>query len=333
MRFVLGLIAVFALGWSGWWVFASSTTSSAIEHWLQDRRNTGWRAEAGEVRTTGFPGRLDTRLDDVQLADPVSGIAAFLPWLEISSPAWAPTRLVMVWPPEQVLAVPGERLDITSDEMRASLEVAPDGRFTLRRASASITGMHMSGEANWSAQLQRGIIATRGSEDKALHHDIIARLEGYTPPREVRRLLDPGALLPETIERMEMDVTLGFDRPLDISVIEAARPAITAVELRDLHAAWGDMRLRAAGTLRVDPAGIPEGRITLQATNWREMIGVAVQAGWLPRDLASSVERGLGMLARATGDPNRLDAPLVFAGGRVSLGIVPLGPAPRIALR
>lgn len=333
MRFVLGLVAILGLGWSGWWAFASMTTGRTIEGWLEERRAAGWVAEAADVRVSGFPGRLDTRMTQVQLADPATGVAAFLPWLEISSPAWAPTRLVMVWPPEQVLAVPEERLDIAAGDMRASLEVAPDGRFTLRRSSATVEGLAIRGESGWSAMLDRGIFATRASEGRTHHHDIIARMEGYTSPREIRRLLDPAGLLPEAIERMEIDVTLGFDRPLDLSVIEVARPDLTAVELRDLHAVWGEMRLRAAGALQVALDGTPEGRITVQATNWREMVGVAVQAGWLPVDLAPSVERGLAFLSRATGDPNRLDAPLVFSGGRVSLGILPLGPAPRLLLR
>jgi hypothetical protein len=36
------------------------------------------------------------------------------------------------------------------------------------------------------------------------------------------------------------------------------------------------------------------------------------------------------LLAAQTGDPEDLDLPLVFANGRMSLGPLPLGPAPRM---
>ncbi len=78
---------------------------------------------------------------------------------------------------------------------------------------------------------------------------------------------------------------------------------------------------------------MPEGRIALRATNWREMLRIARTAGVLPEAIAGTVERGLGLLAGLSGNPETLDAPLTFAGGRVAFGPIPLGAAPRLRLR
>ena len=73
----------------------------------------------------------------------------------------------------------------------------------------------------------------------------------------------------------------------------------------------------------------------VKATNWREMLRLAVASGAIAENLAPLVENGLEGLARLSGSSgDALDVPLTFARGRVMLaGLVPLGPAPRLVLR
>lgn len=71
----------------------------------------------------------------------------------------------------------------------------------------------------------------------------------------------------------------------------------------------------------------------MKATNWREMLELAVGAGLIPEGLAPTVERGLEVLAGMSGSPETLDAPLSFRNGYVAFGPIPLGPAPRFVLR
>ena len=75
------------------------------------------------------------------------------------------------------------------------------------------------------------------------------------------------------------------------------------------------------------------GRITVKAKNWREILQIAVAAGWVPEGLAETLEDGLGLRAGLSGSPETLDAPLSFEKGRVSFGPIPLGTAPRLLLR
>jgi hypothetical protein len=146
-------------------------------------------------------------------------------------------------------------------------------------------------------------------------------------------MLDPAQLLPEVVEGMAVTADVTFDAPWDRFAVEVARPQVTALDLSDLTAQWGGIQMRAAGELTVDAEGLPEGRITLKITNWRDLLQVAGNAGLVPAPLMPTVERALEILAGLSGPRDTLDAPLTFANGVLSFGPLPLGPAPRIVIR
>jgi hypothetical protein len=62
------------------------------------------------------------------------------------------------------------------------------------------------------------------------------------------------------------------------------------------------------------------------------MISIGVNAGAIPTELQSALEGSLGLLARLSGNPNTIDAPLSFKKGFVSLGPIPIGRAPTLRL-
>ncbi len=90
---------------------------------------------------------------------------------------------------------------------------------------------------------------------------------------------------------------------------------------------------RGRGDLTVDPDGIPTGRVDIRAVNWREMLEVLSGADLVPMSILPTIERGLEILAGLSGNPNTIDAALGFQNGFMSLGPVPLGPAPRLVIR
>jgi hypothetical protein len=71
----------------------------------------------------------------------------------------------------------------------------------------------------------------------------------------------------------------------------------------------------------------------VKITNWRDLLRVARNAGLLPEPLMPTIERAFEILAGLSGPADTLDAPLTFAGGIVSFGPLPLGPAPRLVIR
>jgi hypothetical protein len=130
-----------------------------------------------------------------------------------------------------------------------------------------------------------------------------------------------------------LDSTLAFDRPWDRQTVETDNPVLGQVAIRELSFTWGNLDLRARGTLDVDAEGFAEGRLDLRARNWETMLDVAEGGGALNSTLAGALRSGLGLMARLSGDRNALEVPLDFSDGIARLGPIPLGPAPRLAQR
>ncbi len=336
MRKLLWVVVAAAALWAGYWVVGSQALQRGTAAWLAARQSEGWQAEVGDLAVRGFPNRFDTTFTDLALADPDTGIAWETPIFQILALSYRPQHVIAVWPPEQTLATPFERIALVSYDMRASAVFVPGPSLALDHATLVMDGLRLTSTLGWEAGIERGRLSTRrtvAAPPEAHSHDIAIEATGYAPPRVLKRMLDPAGLLPDRVEGVRADLTMAFDRPWDRFAIEDRRPQPRSLNLKSLTADWGRMSLRAAGQLTIDADGLPEGRITIRAENWREMVGLAVNAGLLPPGLARTVERGLELLAGLGGNPEVIDAPLSFQGGFMSFGPVPLGPAPRLTLR
>lgn len=332
MRKLLGLLILAVALWSGWWVVAQQGIARGLEGWLSARADEGWQAEA-EVRTSGFPLSLNTRLTGLALADPDTGLAWEAPAFAFSAPAYAPTRVTAVWPEVQTIASPFERIEIRSETMRGFLGLAPGTNLALDDSDIILENIDLRSTAGWTARLASGGLVTRRLDEDPLAHDVSFSARGLAPAEPFLRVIDPTRLLPEEITELSLEARIAFDAPWDRRAIEERRPQVTALALEGAKARWGDMALEAAGSVTVDAAGTPEGRITIRATNWREMVAVARASGQLPDGVADTLERGLELLAGLSGSPRTIDAPLGFQNGYVSLGPIPLGRAPALIIR
>jgi hypothetical protein len=225
--------------------------------------------------------------------------------------------------------------------MKASTVLLPGEALTLDRANLVIDGMELSSDLGWQAQLASARLALRRPEpSEALVegpegnvYDIAFEADGLQPAEALVDRLNPTGALPPTVSQLRLEATVAFDRPWDRRALEERRPQPRALKLTELRANWGDLDLRAAGELTVDASGQPEGRISVKAQNWREILTLAVNSGTVPASLASTAENVLGMLARSTGDSRSLDLPLTFTGGQIKLGPLPIGTAPRLVIR
>ena len=333
MRKLLAFVLIAALAWGGYWFIGSSAVERGLTAWFEDRRAAGWIADYSTLNTAGFPSRFDTTITDLELADPNTGVAWSAPLFQILALSYRPNHIIAALPNSQTLATPFERIDITSDQMRGSVVFEAGTSLTLNHSAFVMDNVALTGSAGWSMALDTGRFATRQTVGRENAHDMAFEALGFAPTAATRDTLDPAALLPSTVETLKIDATLGFDAPWDRFAIEDARPNITTVDLALLQASWGTLDLRATGELTINAQGVPTGRITVKATNWREMLDMAVAAGAVPTALAPTVERGLEILAGLSGTDQTLDAPLSFQNGFVSFGPIPLGPAPRLKLR
>jgi len=333
MRALLAVILVAATLWAGYWVIGSRATHSAFEGWLDARRAEGWAAETGSLGVQGFPSRFDVVFEDVILADPATGLAWEAPRFQIDALSYRPNHVIAVWPDEQLVATPEEKFRVESRDMRASLVIAPDTALAPRRMNLTADYLRVTPEARPGETTALSTLSLAVERQEGTAYRLGLRAEGLTLAARARTRLDPEGRLPDRISGFNADVTATFDKPWDRTAIERARPQPTHLRVRLAEGRWGDLHLQAAGEVDVTPDGWPEGEITLKARNWREIVTILRSAGALPESMASSVEQGLGMMARLAGNPDTLDIPLGFGGGRMWLGPVPLGPAPRLRLR
>lgn len=332
MRRIVGILVVLALLWGAWWLAAARAKEAAIAAWFAGQRSAGWAADYDSLAVGGFPLNLDTALTGVLLADTRAQLVWTLPELRISAPAWRPTRVTVDFPAEQRLATPGGAATLGATAFRGDLALNAGPMLALRDAGLRAKVLRISapeGAATLDApRLRIARIAPRENR-----YAVTAGADALTFDAGALRILDPGGTRPATVDTLRLELEIALDAPIDRRTLEVARPGIAAIDLADLTGIWGRLELRAAGRLTVDPDGVPAGLIQIKAVNWREMLDQARAAGALPGGVADAVERGLGAMAGMAGSPGTLDVPLSFRGGRVWLGLLPLGRAPRIVLR
>lgn len=333
MKRLLFVIITAALAWSGYWFVGSRGATAGFERWFADRQAEGWVAETSGIVTRGFPSRFDTTISDLELADPQTGVAYSTPFLQIFALSYKPEHLIAVWPNAQSLATPFGKLAIASEDMRASLIVDGAQNVALERSNFAAKALQITAEDGRKIAATSLLLAAEAVPAAQNTYHVGIEATGLSLPQPQSLRLETGDLLPDTFERARADVTIAFDAPWDLNAVQAARPQPTQIDIKLIEAQWGQLDLRLAGSLDIDAAGVPSGQITVKAQNWRDILKLAVATGALPQQLARPMEQGLSLLSGLSGNRNTLDVPLDFANGRVLLGPIPIGPAPRIVLR
>ncbi|MCV6595745.1 MAG: DUF2125 domain-containing protein [Mangrovicoccus sp.] len=335
MRILLAVILLLAAAWSGYWLFGARATENGLRAWFEQRGNEAWVADYAELNTQGFPNRFDTTVTDLHLADPATGLAWSAPFFQIFQLSYRPQHIIAIWPDRQMVATPNQNIALSSDQFRGSLKFRPGIDLALSEGTIEMEGLALQSSADWTGALERGQLSLRQSPDGGENrYDLYFAARNMTLPDGLRQLAEASEHVSETVQTLAVTASLEFTAPWDRKAIEVARPQITAIDLELAQGTWGQLDLRAAGALQLDARGIPQGEITVKATNWREMLALARQADLLSPNLAALLENGLDMVARLSGNPQSIDVPLIFDRGRVSLGgLLPLGPAPQIYLR
>jgi hypothetical protein len=337
MKKLLVAVLVAAALWSGYWAVGSRAVRAGVAAWFEARRAEGWSAEYSALAVRGFPNRFDTTLTDLALADPASGLAWRAPFFQLLALSYQPHHVIVAWPREQVVATPWETVGVTSERMRGSAVFRPGDGFALDRANVVVDGLALASDAGWTAQAERLLVAVRHAGTGQTRYQVGIEADALAPAPALLAHIDPSQVLPATVERIRLDATVDFDRPWIGAPFEAADeaglPQPREIRLADFSADWGAVGLRATGEIRVDAAGLPEGRIDVEARNWRAVLELAVSLGAVPEGFAPALESALAALAGLSGSGDTLNVPLVFQDGRISLGPVPLGLAPRFADR
>ncbi|MDU8926072.1 DUF2125 domain-containing protein [Alisedimentitalea sp. MJ-SS2] len=332
MKRLLVVILVLAAGWSGYWFMAKTGAQSDYESWFTARRAEGWQAEYAALTVNGFPNRVDTTFDKPVLADPGTGWAWEAPWFQILALSYRPNHIITIWPETQKITIPGTSYQVDSAEMQASIVMGTGKKHPLERSNLVASAMAVEGPLG-TTTLQAVQLGAHRLEGALQDYRIAINADGLTPPLPGGVVLRTGGQLPRHLDALRADVRVKFDRPWDLSALENSRPQPREIRLKLAEAKWGELELALAGKLSVDERGRPTGNLTLKARNWRDILEILRQLGWLPENWIGTLESGLGIAAQLSGNSQTLDLPLDFRDGQMSLGPIPLGSAPIIKLR
>ena len=330
----VGALLLASMGWSAWWYAGATAQRASFEAWLVEQRERGWQAEAADVEVKGFPTQYRLAATELALADPGAGWAWSAPALWSVSDAWAPTRIAVNWPPEQVLAVPGERAVIRTTAMTTLLDVRPGTALELREAASAIVGLKVVATTGWSASAERADIrVAERPEDLAPpnSYDVRITATDVRLPEQLVDRIDPTGWLQPSVDAVTVTGHAALAEPIGLATLEEGQIALRAATLREVGFEWGEMKLVVSGAFEVDEQGYPVGSIEVEAREWRQMLRLAVSSGVIDAGTAETITTGIEFVTALTGGDESLSAPLNLSGGKVRIGPFAVADAPRLA--
>lgn len=335
MRKVFWAIMVLAALYAGYWVVGSRLADHALRNWFTARHAQGWTASYDELKVRGFPSRFDVTIKGLDLLDSASGFGWKAPQVEFDALSYQPQHYVATWPQAQTLLTPAGPVAIASTKMQASLVFIPGPSFRLNRSQLVVTDLAVKPASDtdlaWAAA--RMTFATARAPATGNGQRVGLELDGLELPPAALANLGPGGTLPATVDRLHVDAVVDFDRPWDRHAVEEGNlPRPTHVRLADLSLTWGAMAATVTGELAIDAAGVPEGALQVRAPGWRGSFDLLTRAGLIPASSHGMILAALTFAAAAGGGGEDLSVTLGFSGGAMTLGALPIGPAPRLFL-
>lgn len=322
------LIVVLALGtlYSGYWVLGSIGLQKAAEGWFASQATSGMEATNSGLEVDGFPSRFDLTVTDLHLADPVTGFAWDAAFAQVFSMTWKPWHVIAALPNTQKFTTPDAEILLASTTLMGSLKVVPGSALALDAVIVEGADLSATSTLGWVVKAARAQLSTRQDATLANGHEVNVTVTGLVPDPVV---MVGTADLPAVIESAQIDVVMGFSAPIDRFAGET-RPQLKALTVKQGLVRWGDVELTLQGALVADEGGLAEGRIDLTLINWRRILAPAVAMGLIKAEVAPTVENMMALMAQQSGDAAVLELALVMKAGWMSLGPLPLGPAPRM---
>lgn len=332
MRAIIWGTALLAAVYAGYWAVGSRAALAAMRGGLDALQAEGRLTYAG-VSLQGFPSRFDITIDQPVLLAPDGTPAVAAEFLQILTLAYRPNKVIAVLPDRVEMAPGGQPVVLQGSGMRASVTLGASSDLPLNHAELEGNALALAagGAGPDDALLSVGRLTAgvRPSGAGPASYDVALLLADPAPGPALRAALDPSATLPPSAEDLRAEAAVTFDRPIGRGALQTGA-ALTAIDAIRVTAGWGAMRLEARGSLAPDAAGLAAGRMDLTLSDWPALLAAAEGAGLLDADRAALAARVLTAMAATSPDPANLTMPLTFRGGVVSLGFVPLGPAPRL---
>jgi len=281
------------------------------------------------IRVAGFPNRFDLTVTAPAVSDAGFGLGWRGDTLQVLAMTWKPWHLIALLPLAQTIRTPDGDITVTAAKLRASVVLHPGADLRLDRTILETTDLAMTGPAG-AVRVANATLATSEDTSRRNSHRIGLQINGLTPVPAVSAALPD---LPAVIAGLHLDGIALLSAPLDRHAGET-QPELTGLILRDATLDWRPLHVIASGSLAVTSDGLAEGRIDLTLDGWHSLPGLLGAVGVIDPVLVPTLLRALEIMAEQAGTGTGvLTLPLTFRAGRMRLGPLPIGTAPRLAYR
>jgi len=320
MRVIVWVVLALGVAWGGYWFVGANVVENAAQNWFDKAADQGIDATQQGISVAGFPNRFDLTVTQPHLMDRATGWGWDAPFAQIFAMTWKPWHFIAALPNTQTLIAPDQTVTLQSSKMQASVRLVPTSALTFAEAVIEGHDLQAKSDHGWQLAAKTMVAAMAGlGNDQHLGLDV------------TDLALDP-AMAPTLgglVSKLHLDAVVSLTAPLDRH-LSKVRPQVTAINLGDFHAIWGELSVTASGKITPDTDGLASGRVDFHFKNWRSIPPLLVAMDLVEPGLAKSITGGLEALAKSGPDPETLDMALILADGRMNFGPLPLGPAPRL---
>lgn len=326
---ILGLVAVWCLYW-----YAAHEIAGAVADRLIAAAAAGDRtAECTELRSTGFPLRIDFACRTARFADEGAQLAGALEGLAISAPLYRPGRIEAKAAGPLVYNATDKGLDLTATWTAAGL-TAGAGLDGLERVSLSADKFAVDGAIALPGLTLKGLAADDTEVVAAPSADRTGAYRLQTSLKDIRLDAADGRALPTASLDMDMSAvgigkSLGYDpKSTLLAWLRSGAPA----KIDRLAFSAGGFATDAKGDLHLSAEGRLSGKLTIRLRNLDQLPDLveAIRPG-----SRKNVEKIVQLVGATTRKVDDADGParetvLNFREGLVSVGIIPIGTIPPV---
>ncbi len=306
---LIAVIVICAIGWSVYWVIGGRIMDERVERWLDFPADSGWSVAYDGVALAGYPNRFDSTVTGFELRHKDSEAAWRINPLRLFALSYQPQKFIAVWPAEQTVILPrGGLVDVFTDDMRASMSFT-DSALPYE-AVVSIKGALLATPMG-AVPIEDALLAMRAvdsgdGEGSGANYDVDMRVDGlYLPVQD-----EPSRIDGHIRARVVMD---------------EARVDIMSSDVR-----MQGVVLQATGSLGADADGYLVGDLSVAVQNYTELPALLAVYGVIKPTMAARVGKTLSFISALALDKSRVSVPLRFDGGKMYLGPLPIGEAPRL---
>lgn len=301
---------VIAVIWGGWWVFGAQAVERGLLAGVQAARQDGWRIDYDDLSVSGFPNRFDTTVTEPSVVSPDGTFGASAPFFQVFALAYRPNHVIAVAPPQMTVEVPGDVIDVTSSDLRASVVVSASRQPVLDRSILTGEALRIAVADLW-AEVAQAQVSTRQAGSERVH-DVAVSLDTINLSPSLRATLGPARGVPAQIDSLTLMATLSLSDAPGVG----RTPVVEAVSLSRAALTWGETRATLTGDVDIGPGRRASGSLTLGLQGWEPLLAAAQAEGLLTAGQATILGAGIASLTDAEGVAQ---VPVTLSDGRVSV--------------